>query len=131
MFWFPAPATPDPTAATFLEVERQWITGPLTLSRLVLTALIPVWFIALAAALRERLWAAAALVIVAGTALKVGVELLHGRGERVDHRAAGRVGECSGCGRADLRLLADTASVRAFASRITTLEIELTFRRLG
>lgn len=71
MFWFPAPATPDPTAVEFLEVERQWITGPLTLARLVLTALIPVWFIALAAALRQRLWAAAALVIAAGTALKL------------------------------------------------------------
>src|SRR5688572_18196790 len=71
MFWFPAPATPDPTAATFLAAERQWITGPLTLGRLVLTALIPVWFIALAAALQRRLWKAAALVIAAGTALKM------------------------------------------------------------
>ena len=71
MFWFPAPATADQTATTFLAVERDWITGPLTLGRLVLTALIPVWFIALAAAFRRRSWAAAALVIVAGTALKL------------------------------------------------------------
>lgn len=71
MFWFPAPVAPDPTAATFLEVEREWITGPLTLAQVVLTALIPVWFIALAAALRRRLWMAAVLVIAAGTALKV------------------------------------------------------------
>lgn len=35
MFWFPAPATADPTATTFLAVERQWITGPPTVSRLV------------------------------------------------------------------------------------------------
>jgi hypothetical protein len=75
MFWFPAPATPDPTAVTFLEVERQWLTGPLsaplTLARVVLTALIPVWFIALAAAVRERSWLAVALIIAGGTALKV------------------------------------------------------------
>jgi hypothetical protein len=71
MFWFTPPAAPDPTAATFLEVERQWITGPLTPGRLVLTALIPIWFIALAAAFRRRLWVAAALVIASGTALKV------------------------------------------------------------
>jgi hypothetical protein len=71
MFWFPAPATPDATAARFLEVEREWIAGPLTLAQVVLTALIPVWFIALAAAVRRRLWMAAALVISAGTALKV------------------------------------------------------------
>ena len=36
-----------------------------------MTALIPVWFIALAVALRRRSWAAAALVIVSGTTLKV------------------------------------------------------------
>jgi uncharacterized membrane protein len=71
MFGFPAPATPDPTAVTFLAVERQWVTGPRTLGQVVLTALVPVWFIALAAALRRRLWVAAALVIVSGTALKV------------------------------------------------------------
>ena len=71
MFWFPAPATPDPTATTFLEVERRWITGPPTLGQVVLTALIPIWFIALAAAFRQRMWVAAASVIVVGTALKV------------------------------------------------------------
>ena len=71
MFWFPAPATPDATSATFLEVERRWIAGPLTLGQIGLTALIPVWFAALATAFRRRQWAAAALVIVAGTALKV------------------------------------------------------------
>ena len=70
-FWFPAPASPDQTAGTFLAVERQWITGPLTLGQAILTTLIPVWFIALAAAMRRRLWVAAALVIVSGTALKV------------------------------------------------------------
>ena len=35
MFWFPAPASLDPTAAAFLAVERQWITGPLTLGQAV------------------------------------------------------------------------------------------------
>jgi hypothetical protein len=72
MFWFPAPATPDSTAVEFLEMERRWIAGPLTLAQTILTVLIPVWFIALATAIRRRLWGAAALVIVAGTALKVG-----------------------------------------------------------
>lgn len=71
MFWFPAPANPDASAVEFLEAERQWILGPLTPGQVVLTALIPVWFIALATALRRRLWVAAALVIVAGTALKL------------------------------------------------------------
>src|SRR5688500_4394520 len=67
MFWFPAPASPDQTAAAFLEVARQWIAGPLTLAQVVLTALIPVWFIALAAAIRRCWWVTAALVIAAGS----------------------------------------------------------------
>src|SRR4029453_9785957 len=46
MFWFPAPAIPDPTAATFLAVEKQWITDPPTVGKVVLTALIPISFIA-------------------------------------------------------------------------------------
>jgi hypothetical protein len=71
MFWFPAPATPDPTAAAFLEAERRWIAGPLTPAQVVLTALIPVWFVALAAAFRRRLWMAAASIIAAGTTLKI------------------------------------------------------------
>ena len=71
MFWFPVPATVEPRATAFLAVEREWITGPPTLSRLVLPLLIPIWFIALAAAIRRRSWAAAALVIIAGTTLKV------------------------------------------------------------
>jgi len=71
MFWFPVPTTPDPTAATFLEVERRWITGPLGPAQVILAALIPVWFIALAAAFRRRSCMAAASVIAAGTGLKV------------------------------------------------------------
>jgi hypothetical protein len=71
MFWFPAPATPNPAAVTFLEVERRWITGPLTPAQLVLTGLIPVWFIGLAMALRRRFWGVAAAIIMTGTMLKV------------------------------------------------------------
>ena len=72
MFWFPAPVTPDPTATKFLEVERQWLTSPMTFTRFVLTALIPIWFVALAMAIQRRMWVAAFSVIAAGTALKVG-----------------------------------------------------------
>jgi hypothetical protein len=37
----------------------------------VLTGLIPVWFVALAAAIRQRSWLAVLLIIVSGTTLKV------------------------------------------------------------
>lgn len=72
MFWFPAPATPDPRGAALLAVEREYVGGPLTLSRFVLTVLIPVWFVTLAWAVRKRSWWGVATVIGSGTLLKVG-----------------------------------------------------------
>jgi hypothetical protein len=37
MFWFPAPATPDPHAVALLDMERRYVGGPLMLERIVLT----------------------------------------------------------------------------------------------
>jgi hypothetical protein len=71
MFWFPPPDVPDPRAVEFLKVERQWILGQFTSAQFVLTALIPIWFVTLAASVRRRMWATAAAVIMAGTALKI------------------------------------------------------------
>jgi hypothetical protein len=71
MFWFPAPHTVDPRAAAFLAVERQYLAGPYTIGTLAMTALVPVWFIALAEAFRRRSWVGGSIVIVVGTLLKV------------------------------------------------------------
>ena len=71
MFWFPVPTTPDPRAVALLEMERQHLGGPLTLERIVLTTLIPIWFVVLAWAVRRRSWLGVATVISAGTMLKV------------------------------------------------------------
>ncbi len=35
MFWFPAPATPNPQAAAFLAAERQYVTWPVTLGFMI------------------------------------------------------------------------------------------------
>ena len=72
MFWFPVPATPDPRAVALLAVERQYVGGPLTLERIVLTTLVPIWFVALAWAVRRRSWLGVVTVIGSGTLLKVG-----------------------------------------------------------
>ena len=72
MFWFPAPATPNPRGAALLAIEREYVGGPLTFSQIVLTGLIPVWFGTLAWAVRKRSWLGVATVIVSGTLLKVG-----------------------------------------------------------
>jgi hypothetical protein len=71
MFRFPAPATADPRAAAFLAVERQYITGPLTFGKVAMTALVPVWFFALALTFRRRSWLGGSIVIGLGTLLKV------------------------------------------------------------
>ena len=72
MFWFPVPDSPDPRAVALLAVERQYVGGPWTLGRIVLTTLVPMWFIALAWTVRRRSWLGVATVIASGTLLKVG-----------------------------------------------------------
>lgn len=71
MFWFPAPATPDPRAVALLDIERQYVGGPLTLERIILTAVIPIWFVALAWGVRRRSWLGVATVTGSGTLLKI------------------------------------------------------------
>lgn len=71
MFWFPAPATADARAAAFLAVERQYITGSWTFSKVAMTALVPVWFIALAWTFWRRSWPGGFIVISVGTLLKI------------------------------------------------------------
>ncbi len=71
MFWFPAPVATDPRAATFLAVERQYITGAWTFGKVAMTSLVPVWFIALAWAFWRRSWLAGFVVINVGPLLKV------------------------------------------------------------
>ena len=71
MFWFPAPEAADPRAAAFLAMERAYVAGAWTLSKIALTALIPIWFVVLAYAFRRRSWLAGLAVINIGVALKV------------------------------------------------------------
>jgi hypothetical protein len=54
MFWFPAPERVDPRAAEFLAVERDYLTGDWTLTKVLLALLVPVSFAALAVAFWRR-----------------------------------------------------------------------------
>jgi hypothetical protein len=71
MFWFPAPESADARASEFLAMERQYVSGAWTPSKIALTGLVPVWFIALALAFWRRSWLAGFAVINVGAALKV------------------------------------------------------------
>lgn len=54
MFWFPAPAVPDPAVDDFLAIEMEYLASPWTPAKVVGTALVPITLGALAAALWRR-----------------------------------------------------------------------------
>ena len=41
MFWFPAPARPDPRVTAFLRFEQEWLSGDWTAGKVLLTLLVP------------------------------------------------------------------------------------------
>jgi hypothetical protein len=56
MFWFPAPQVPDPRVAQFLEAERGFILGPLTVQKAFAWLLVPLFFLLLGLAFWKRSW---------------------------------------------------------------------------
>lgn len=63
MFWFPAPAQPDPRAIEMLEAEREYLLGDWTLWKILIALLIPAGLGTLALAFWKRsIWYGAALI---------------------------------------------------------------------
>ena len=56
MFWFPAPQTIDPAVAQFLDAERQFILGPITMQKAFAWLMVPLFFGLLALAFWKRSW---------------------------------------------------------------------------
>jgi hypothetical protein len=54
MFWFPVPGSVDPQAVEFLAVEREYLTGDWTLTKVLLASFVPVSFAALAVTFWKR-----------------------------------------------------------------------------
>jgi hypothetical protein len=54
MFWFPAPAQPDPGVIAFLEAEQEYLFGPWNIWKGLLSSLVPVSLLALALAFWRR-----------------------------------------------------------------------------
>ena len=54
MFWFPEPERPDPRVVEFLAAEKEYLTGDWTLTKVLLSLLVPVSFTALALAFWRR-----------------------------------------------------------------------------
>ncbi len=56
MFWFPAPAQPDPQVIAFLHAERAYLVSPWTPQKLVLSLVVPGFFLLLGLAFWRRSW---------------------------------------------------------------------------
>jgi hypothetical protein len=54
MFWFPKPETVSPQVKEFLEAEIEWLFDEWTLSKILMTLLIPLTFVMLGAAFWKR-----------------------------------------------------------------------------
>ncbi len=56
MFWFPAPAIIDPMVEQFLQAERDYLLGPWTAGKILLTLTVPLFFTLLAFSFWKRSW---------------------------------------------------------------------------
>jgi hypothetical protein len=82
IFWFPAPARPDPRVLDFLDFERDWLTGTWDAQKVVLTLLVPLSLVTYCLAFWRRsvLWGLVILNLMAGGKLLWGVVAGDGTG---------------------------------------------------
>jgi len=82
IFWFPAPARPDPKVLEFLDFERDWLTGNWDAPKIVLTLVVPLLLTSYCLAFWRRsvLWGLVILNLMAGGKLLWGVVAGDGTG---------------------------------------------------
>ena len=56
MFWFPAPANADPAVEQFLAAELEYLTGAWTIQKILISLVVPAFFILLGLAFWKRSW---------------------------------------------------------------------------
>ncbi|HSL47197.1 MAG TPA: hypothetical protein VK897_27405 [Anaerolineales bacterium] len=56
MFWFPAPAVADPMVEQFLAAELEYLTGTWTVQKILMSLVVPAFFILLGLAFWKRSW---------------------------------------------------------------------------
>lgn len=78
MFWFPAPDTIDPAVEHFLQAERNYVLGTWTLSKVLLTLTVPLFFYVLALAFWKRSWWWGVAVINLGALGKIAWSVAEG-----------------------------------------------------
>lgn len=63
MFWFPAPATVDPSVEQFLQAEKEYILTEWSLAKVLASLMVPAFFYFLGLAFWKRSWGWGLLVI--------------------------------------------------------------------
>lgn len=71
MFWFPAPATVDPSVEQFLQSEKDYIMSEWTMTRVLASLTVPAFFYLLALAFWKRSWGWGVVVINLAALAKV------------------------------------------------------------
>ncbi len=72
MFWFPAPAVPDPRFAAFLDAERRYLLGPWGPIEVFFAALVPLFFVCVGLAFWRRSFVIGLVAINAASLIKIG-----------------------------------------------------------
>src|SRR5919107_3100587 len=82
IFWFPAPAVPDPKVLEFLDFEREWLTGNWDAQKIAMSLLVPLSLTAFCLAFWKRsvVWGLVILNLMAGGKLLWGVVAGDGTG---------------------------------------------------
>jgi hypothetical protein len=78
MFWFPAPADPDPRAVEFLEAERDYLLGPWNSAKVFFTALVSLFFVSVGLAFWHRSILIGLVAMNAASLVKIGWSFYYG-----------------------------------------------------
>lgn len=78
MFWFPAPAVPDPQATAFLEAERRYLTEPWTAAKAAFAAAVPLFFLVTGLAFWRRSVLTGLAAINVASLMKIGWSFQYG-----------------------------------------------------
>lgn len=71
MFWFPAPTASNPLVLSFLAFEMEYLKGVWTVTKIIMSLSVPIFFIALIIAAWNRNWKWLLGIVIASALLKI------------------------------------------------------------
>ena len=71
MFWFPVPAESNPEVLSFLAYEMEYLKGVWTTPKILMSLLVPIFFVMLIIAAWKRSWKWLLGIVIGAAVLKV------------------------------------------------------------